>query len=179
MKASATQLKESAQVLDESTAMHPKQQQYYLIVVLCLILKPSITRVYPELSISGVSGWNMNDISKLDMNPDAITRRQAAMAQIRPGHLMTPPPPPLVTRPLSRRVAFALSHARISAYGAAAACGGRVPPRRLQAAAPGHRRHHPPLSLLSSDGAEPAVREPCAGVCRMLLSAPTSSAPAR
>ena len=76
MKASATQLKESAQVLDESTAMHPKQQQYYLIMVLCLILKPSVTRDYPELSISGVSGWNMNDISKLDMNPDAFTRRQ-------------------------------------------------------------------------------------------------------
>ena len=76
MKASATQLKESAQVLDESTAMHPKQQQYYLIMVLCLILKPSVTRDYPKLSISGVSGWNMNDISKLDMNPDAFTRRQ-------------------------------------------------------------------------------------------------------
>ena len=76
MKASATQLKESAQVLDESTAIHPKQQQYYLIMVLCLILKPSVTRDYPELSISGVSGWNMNDISKLDMNPDAFTRRQ-------------------------------------------------------------------------------------------------------
>ena len=78
MKASATQLKESAQVLDESAAIHPKQQQYYLIMVLCLILKPSVTRDYPELSISGVSGWNMNDISKLDMNPDAFTRRQAA-----------------------------------------------------------------------------------------------------
>ena len=76
MKASATQLKESAQVLDESVAIHPKQQQYYLIMVLCLILKPSVTRDYPKLSISGVSGWNMNDISKLDMNPDAFTRRQ-------------------------------------------------------------------------------------------------------
>ena len=76
MKASATQLKESAQVLDESRAMHPKQQQYYLIMVLCLILKPSVTRDYPELSISGVSGWNMNDISKLDMNPDAYTCSQ-------------------------------------------------------------------------------------------------------
>ena len=79
MKASATQLKESAQVLDESTAMHPKQQQYYLIMVLCLILKPLVTRDYPELSISAVSGWNMKDISKLDMNPDAYFCRQGGL----------------------------------------------------------------------------------------------------
>ena len=74
MKEFATLLKESVQVLDESTAMHSKQHHYYLI--LCLIFKASVTRDYPELSISGVSGWNMNDISKLDMNPDAFTRRQ-------------------------------------------------------------------------------------------------------
>ena len=77
MKASATQLKESAQVLHECTVIHPKQQQYYLFMVLCLILKPSATKDCPELSISGVSGWNMNDISKLDMNPDAFTRRHS------------------------------------------------------------------------------------------------------
>ena len=82
MKASATQLKESAQVLDKSTAMHPKQQQYHVIVVLCLILKPSVTRDYPELSISGVSGWNMKDISKqtkLDLNPDTNTCRHSRL----------------------------------------------------------------------------------------------------